>query len=120
VAAVGVFCPWTNAGPVSLNGTQGPNDGWLVLIVLAFTLGCLRSLAHGSWFGVAAVAGFSLVIGWVAIEDWLENREALLADAGYGLVLVLAGSVALAASAVMRGLQLADARRTAPVGEPAQ
>jgi hypothetical protein len=105
---------------VSLNGTQGPNDGWLVLIVIAIALGCLRSLAHGSWFGVTVIAGVSLVIGWVAIEDWLQNREALGADAGYGLMLVLAGSVALAASAVMRGLQLADVRRAAPVGEPAQ
>jgi hypothetical protein len=111
VAAVGVFGTWTAVGPVSFNGTQGPNDGWLVLLALALALGCLRSLAHGSWFGVAAIAGASLVIGWVAIQDWLENREALAADPGYGLVLVLAGSVALAASAVLRGLQLADARR---------
>jgi hypothetical protein len=117
VAAVGVFCTWTTVGPVSLNGTQGPNDGWLVLIALAFALGCLRSLAHGSWFGVAAIAGVSLVIGWVAIEDWLENREVLDADVGYGLVLVLAASVALAASAVVRGLQLADWRRATPFGE---
>jgi hypothetical protein len=103
---------------VSLNGTQGPNDAWLVLIALAFALGCLRPLAHGSWFGVAAVVGVSLVIGWVAIEDWLENREVLDADVGYGLVLVLAASVALAASAVVRGLQLADWRRATHSGEP--
>ena len=102
---------------MSLNGTQGPSDAWLILIALAFALGCLRSLAHGSWFGVAAIVGVSLVIGWVAIEDWLENREVLDADAGYGLVLVLAASVALAASAVVRGLQLADARRATPFGE---
>jgi hypothetical protein len=118
VAAVGVFSTWTSVGPVSLNGTQGPNDGWLVLIALAFALGCLRSLAHGSWFGVAAIAGVSLVIGWVAMEDWLENRKVLNADAGYGLVLVLAASVALAASAVVRGLQLADGRRATPSWEP--
>jgi cardiolipin synthase len=106
-AAVGVFCTWTSDGPVSLNGTQGPNDGWLVLIVLAVALACLRSLARGWWFAVAAVAGCSLVVAWVAIEDWHENRAVLDADVGYGLLLVLAGSVALAASAVLRGLQLA-------------
>ena len=38
-AAVGVFSTWTNDGPVSLDGTQGPNNGWLVLIVAAFALG---------------------------------------------------------------------------------
>ena len=101
---------------MSLNGTQGPNDGWLVIIALAFALGCLRSLAHGWWIGVAGVAGASLVVGWVAIEDWLENRETLDADPGYGLFLVLAASLALAAAAVMRGLQLVDARRAAPPG----
>jgi cardiolipin synthase A/B len=111
VAAVGVFCTWTNDGPVSFNGTQGPNDGWLVLIAFLVALGFLRSLARGSWFGVVAVAGASLVIGWVAIEDWLENRDVLGAGVGYGLVLVLLASIALLASAVWRGLQLADTRR---------
>jgi hypothetical protein len=117
VAAVGVFCAWTNDGPVSLNGTQGPNDGWLVLIALLVALGLLRSLARGSWFDVVAVVGASLVIGWVAIEDWLENRDVLGAGVGYGLVLVLLASIALLASAVWRGLQLADARRATPFGE---
>jgi cardiolipin synthase A/B len=106
LAAVGVFGTWTNAAPVSFNGTQGPNDGWLVLIALAVALGCLRSLTRGWWFAVTAVAGCALVVAWVAIEDWRENRAVLDADVGYGLVLVLAGSVALVASAVMRGLQL--------------
>jgi cardiolipin synthase len=112
LAAVGVFCTWTTAGPVSLNGTQGPNDGWLVLIALAVALCCLRSLARGWWFAVTAVAACALVVAWVAIEDWRENGAVLDADVGYGLLLVLAGSVILAASAVMRGLQLA--RGTAP------
>jgi cardiolipin synthase A/B len=106
VGAVGVFCTWTTVGPVSLNGTQGPNDGWMVIIVLAIALACLRSLARGWWFAVAAVAACALVVAWVAVEDWRENSAVLDADVGYGLVLVLAASVALAASAVMRGLQL--------------
>jgi cardiolipin synthase A/B len=114
VAAVGVFCTWTSDGPVSLNGVQGPNDGWLVLIALVFALACLRSLGRGSWFGVVAVAGVSLVAAWVTIEDWLENRDVLAADVGYGLVLVLAASAALAAAAVVRGLELVDARRATP------
>jgi hypothetical protein len=121
VGTFGVFATWTNAGPVSLNGTQGPNDGWLVIIALAFALGFLRSLGHGWWLAVAGVAEASLVVGWVAIEDWLQNRDALDADPGYGLFLVLAASLALAAAAVMRGLQLVDARRaTPPESSPAE
>ena len=30
---VGVFVTWVADGPVRLDGTQGPNDGWLALIV---------------------------------------------------------------------------------------
>jgi cardiolipin synthase len=114
VAAFGVFCTWTSDGPVSLNGVQGPNNGWLIIIVLGIALGCLRSLARGWWFAVAAVAGVSVVVAWVAIEDWLENRAVLGAQVGYGLVLVLLASVALAGSAVWRGVQLVEAPRATP------
>jgi hypothetical protein len=30
---VGVFSTWTEVGSVTLNGTQGPNNGWLVVIL---------------------------------------------------------------------------------------
>jgi cardiolipin synthase A/B len=118
VAAFGVFGTWTSDGPVSLNGVQGPNDGWLIIVVLGIALGCLRSVARGWWFAVAAVAGVSVVVAWVAIEDWLENRAVFGAQVGYGLVLVLLASVALAGSAVMRGLELVEARRATPPPRP--
>ena len=38
VAVVGVFLTWTSVGSASLDGTQGPNNGWLVVIA-----GCIRS-----------------------------------------------------------------------------
>ena len=33
ILVVGVFSTWTVAGPVTLNGTEGPNNGWLVVIL---------------------------------------------------------------------------------------
>jgi hypothetical protein len=112
-AAIGVFSTWTSDEPVSLNGTQGPNNGWLVLIAGGFALGWARSLASGSWFAVAGVLGASIVMGWTAVENWLDNRDVFGAQASYGLILVVGASVALAASAVWRGLELADDQRGA-------
>jgi hypothetical protein len=100
-AVVGVFCTWTKAGGVTLNGTQGPHDGWLVVIVAAPALLWSRSMARGSWVGVVGVLGTAVVIGWTAVDSWRGSRDVLGATAGYGLVLVLASSVALAAAAVV-------------------
>jgi hypothetical protein len=112
-AAIGVFSTWTNDGPVSLNGTQGPNNGWLVLIVGGFALGWTRAFARGSWFAVAALLGAAIVMTWTAVENWLDDRDVFGTQASYGLILVVAASVALAASAVMRGVELAHRQRGA-------
>lgn len=101
---VGVFSTWTTVGPVTLNGTQGPNNGWLVVIVAAFALAWTRSLARGSWIGVVGVFGAAVVIAWTAVENWLDNREVLGASVGYGLVLVIAASAVLAGTAVATAL----------------
>lgn len=103
---------WTTDGPVRLDGTQGPNNGWLVLIVAAFALGWARAMNRGSWAGVAGVLGVAIVIAWTAIENWLDSRAVFGADASFGLFLVLAASVALGGAAVTRGLTLAQRSRT--------
>ena len=101
---------WTSDGPVDLDGTQGPNNGWLVLIVAAFALGWTRSMARGSWIGVIGVLGASIVMGWTAIENWLDSRDVFGATASLGLLLVAAASVALAGAAVARGVELVSVR----------
>jgi hypothetical protein len=106
VAVVGVFCTWTTDGPVSLNGTQGPHDGWLVVIVAVPALFWARSLAGGTWVGVIVILGSAAVIGWTALASWRDSRDVLGASVGYGLVLVLGAVVALAAAGVARGLEL--------------
>jgi hypothetical protein len=113
VAVVGVFCTWTNDGPVSLNGTQGPHDGWLVVIVAVPALFWARSLARGTWIGVIGILGSAAVMGWTALASWRDSRDVLGASVGYGLLLVLGASLALAAAGAARGLELLRVRAAA-------
>jgi hypothetical protein len=50
-------------------------------------------------------------MAWTAVESWLDGRAALGTSAGWGLLLVVVASAALAAAAVLRGLELVRARR---------
>ena len=104
---VGVFMTWLADDPVRLDGTQGPNNGWLAVIVALLALVWLRWLERGSWIGVVGVLGSGLVIGWTALENWLDARAALGASVGAGLLLVLAAGAALATVAVVRAVELA-------------
>jgi hypothetical protein len=104
---LGVFVTWVADGPVRLDGTQGPNNGWLAAIVAGLALLWIRML--GSWPGVVGVLGSGLVIGWTALENWLDARAIIGASARPGLVLVLAGSVALTAVAGVQAVELARA-----------
>jgi len=102
-----VFLTWLDDGPVGLEGVQGPNNGWLVVILALLALWWIRLLERGSWLGVAGVLGSGVVIAWTALENWLDGRAILGADAGPGLVAVLAGAAVLAGVAVLQGLELA-------------
>jgi len=109
VAVVGVFCTWTSAGPVTLNGTEGPNNGWLVVLMGAMALGWVRLMRRDTWTGAIGAGGAlfaAVVICWTVLEDWLDNRDVLDASVGYGLVLVLAAAVALGGAAIVRGVEL--------------
>ena len=113
VAVVGVFLTWTSDAPLTLNGTQGPNNGWLVVFVAVFALVWARSMLRGSWFGVVGVLGSAAVMAWTVIENWLDNRDVLDARASYGLLLVLAAAAALGTAAVVTGAGLARNVRVA-------
>jgi hypothetical protein len=103
----GVFVTWLADGSIELDGTQGPNNGWLAVILAVLALPWLRMLERGSWVGVAGVLGCGLAIGWTALENWLDARATIAASVGLGLLLVLTGSVVLTAAAVARGTDLA-------------
>jgi len=110
VAVVGVFCTWTTVGPVTLNGTEGPNNGWLVVMICAFAFGWVRLMRRDTWTGAIGAVGAlfaAIVICWTAIENWVGNRDTLGASVGYGLVLVVAAGLALGAAATVRSVELA-------------
>jgi NOL1/NOP2/fmu family ribosome biogenesis protein len=45
-------------------------------------------------------------MSWTALGTWLDSRDVFGASARLGLVLVVAGSIALACSAVARAVEL--------------
>jgi cardiolipin synthase A/B len=106
VVLVGVFCTWLTDGPLTLNGTEGPNNGWLCVLLAGPAFLWARRMEHGSRVGVAGVLACSLVMGWTAAENWVDGRRVLGAGATYGLLLVVAASAVLASAAVLRGLSL--------------
>ena len=71
-------------------------------------------MERGSWFGVVGVLGGALLIGSTATENWLDATRVLDAGVSYGLLLVLAASVVLAA--VRRRLGGVASPRASPPG----
>ncbi len=114
---LGVFCTWLAEDPLTLNGIEGPNNGWLCVLLAGPAFLWARSMERGSWVGVVGVLASALVIGWTATENWLDARRVLDAGVSYGLLLVLAGCTALAAVAVVRAVSLLrDPTRRARTG----
>ena len=97
---MGVFVTWVDDGPVRLDGSEGPNNGWLVVIVALLSLLWIRRL--DSWVGVVGVAGSGVVIAWTALESWLGARATTGASVALGLVLVVGAGAALVAVALVR------------------
>ena len=113
---MGVFSTWATAGSVTLNGTEGPNNGWLVVILAVPALWWSRMMERESWsgwVGVVGVLGASLVIVWTALENWADNRAVLGASVGHGLLLVVAAGAMLGLVAAFRGIELVRTRADA-------
>ena len=87
---VGVFCTWLAEDRLTLSGIEGPNNGWLCVLLAGPALLWARSMERGSWAGVVGVLAGALLIGWTATENWLDASRVLDARGSYGLLLVLA------------------------------
>jgi hypothetical protein len=101
---IGAFGPWVKALGVSVSGTDGSNDGWVVVVAALFG-GVLAAITYKN-----RGAGFFALIGGVAglstaaydrnnVQDKISNGGDLLrsvASVGWGLNLCLFASISLA------------------------
>jgi hypothetical protein len=102
---VGVLGTWRTAGPVSLNGLEGPHDGWLVIFFAAIAFAGIASLARGGRLGFALVFGCAAGILYFAVRNLVDDRDALGGSAGWGIWLTTASGlliVGLSLAAVLR------------------
>jgi hypothetical protein len=103
---VGAFGPWATVLGASVSGTDGHNDGWIVIVIALlgglFVYGRRESRDAGIW---------ALLIGGIGVAATLYDRHnlssaisqagafgAVIAHIGWGLNLSLFASVSLAAS----------------------
>jgi len=100
LSIAGVFGTWRVAGAVSLDGFEGPNNGWLVIIFGLIALAGVGALAHGSWLGIVAVLGSAAVMISTAVQDAVNDNAVVGGRSGWGLWLTVASSVVLAAAAI--------------------
>jgi len=133
---IGAFGPWAKVLGASVGGTDGSNDGWLVVGaaviggLLAYTLRERR--AGAVWALLAGIAGVAVTLYdrsnmQNAIDKGGSFTQALV-QIGWGLNLALVASISLAVAAVVTMVRSGealdpDAARllpppTPPVGEP--
>lgn len=100
LAVVGVFGTWRSAAPVSLNGFEGPHDGWLVIIFALIALAGVRSLSRHGWLGIVTVLGAGGAMLYTAVGDLLDDRSVFGGSAGWGLWLCIGASTVIACCAL--------------------
>jgi len=100
-AIVGVFGVWRNTAPGSLDGVEGPHNGWLVVIFGLIALVGVGALARGSWFGIVLVLGAAAVMIWTAVDAVVNDGSVLGGSSGWGVWLTVAASAVLAGAAVL-------------------
>ncbi len=105
LAIVGVFGTWRNAGPVSLDGFEGPNNGWLVIIFALIALAGVGALSRGSWLGIVTVAGSAAVMIFAPVHDLVDGNDVLGGSSGWGLWMTVAASAVLAGCAVLAAVR---------------
>jgi hypothetical protein len=119
LAIVGVFGTWRNASPVSLDGFEGPHNGWLVIIFGLIALAGVRSMARGGWLGIVLVAGCAAVMLFTAVENIVQDGDVLGGSSGWGVWLTIVASGALAAAAIYAiVLRLRGSMRAGPRTSP--
>ena len=105
IAFVGVFGTWRSSGQVSLNGFEGPHNGWLVIVFGLIALAGVGAAARGSWIGILLVFGCGAVMTYGAATSLADDGPMLGGSAGWGVWLTVLFSAALAVTAVVAAVE---------------
>lgn len=127
---IGAFGPWAKALGVSVSGTDGSNDGWLV-VAAAVIGGALfwgtRVQRYGAMWGLlGGVAGAGITLyDRSNIQNAINQAGPLgraLAQVGWGLNLDLLASISMAVAAIVYLVQRGNAEtavaQTPPFAPP--
>jgi len=96
VTLVGVFSTWTSGDAGSLNGVQGPQNGWFAIVYALLGAGVAHALARRSWPGILA----TLVAALVILITVVGNRGIPEFSNGWGYWLTFIGGSLLAIAGV--------------------
>jgi hypothetical protein len=123
---VGAFGPWVHALGISVAGTDGSNDGWIVIVAAAVGGLCfykIRSERTGAvWAIIAGIVGIA-----VTLYDRTNMQHAIkkggafaqaLVQVGWGLNLALVASVSLAVAGVVVFRRAAGDTSASPLPPP--
>jgi hypothetical protein len=106
LAFAGVFGTWRSVGAVSLDGLQGPHNGWLVIVFGLIALAGVGAASRGSWIGIVLVFGCGAVMTYAAVLSLVDDGSVIGGNSGWGVWLTVVASAALvleaAAAAVRR------------------
>ena len=105
LAIAGVFGTWRDSGAVSIDGLEGPHNGWLVIIFALIALAGVRSLSRGGWLGIVLVVGCAAAMIFTAVENVVDDTDVMGGSSGWGVWLAIAASAILAAAAVYAAVE---------------
>lgn len=131
---IGAFGPWATVLAISIGGTDGSNDGWLVVAAAGIGGGLAyamrRSRGSGAWALVGGIAGLAVTAyDRSHIQNAISQGGAFaqaLGNVGWGLNLALIASISMALSGLVALLQgpseegsiVTSPPATAPPAEP--
>jgi hypothetical protein len=98
---VGAFGPWRNSGSVSLDGFQGPHDGWLAILFAVIALAGIRSLARAGWPGIVLVLVCGAAVVYFPVRNLVDDNGTFGGGSGWGLWLTIAAGGVLVAASVL-------------------
>ena len=85
---------------MSLNGVEGPHDGWLVIIFALIVLAGVRSLSRRGWLGIVTVVAAAGAMLYTAVGNLFDDRAVFGGSSGWGLWLTIGAAVALVGAAL--------------------